>query len=680
LTLAATMLAVSVGAPVPGRLARAFQRVLIWLGLQDVGAMELTTAAPMVSRRSDSLAAVRLLGFAAALAAACGSASTLLIFATRPLAAWMGRHLLWTPLAWTILKIAFQMIGMLPVAVGVSVAFEVSAIVRGRSVRDACAAAFRDWMWSLAAGLLIFGIAWLAGANLVGVVIVSAVAQLAAAGWLLTRKARPARSRRRERPIENRVGLRLGLSIGFSFAILSLICALQARMLTDVVGLGLGSWACWAALSAGLLAAMMKAADRKPRPPGPPQSAGAVMGAVAAAVLQSALGMMCLARAGALAAWVALFVLAQVPLVACATIVLSRQRRIFVASDGRPRAYLSCACAGAACGLLAYLVIGSAGLAATWLLGLATAMLAAAAVAGIATAKDVSGQVGWAVCGVALAGALVVATLVSIERAGEVTGNAAAGAWLTAVGGADSPMHPAGFLPVSRQRACRSAGVTNCAESLFFARRGVWWVVAGSASDLPAEMPGGVVAVASLPDGSIDTPGRAAGLASLAGFQRASAEVDFFRSAPLGGKMFDGIYLAPMPADHPQAWRCYNKDAIERCLSHLNPKDGVAAIRTQARAGRLYSALAAVATFHSVVGQSWVVMDLNNNRIDLMIAGPARKIRRPLPQQGVHVLLSDELLKLVGPIGPVCVPSPTRVSGGSVRGIEQLQRRLASGR
>ena len=676
LALASAMLAVAAAAPLPGRLARAFQGMMIRLGRQDVGAMELTMAAPFISQRRDALAAVRLLGIAAVFAALCGLASTLAILAGRAIVLWLSRWTLWTPFAWTVLKIAVQAVAMLPIALAICVVFHLGALIRGGSGRDPYAAAFRVWLWSLAAGLLVFGAAWLAGANLVGLAAVCGVALLAAAAGLLVRREQSVGAQRRQRQIENRPGLRIRLSVAFSFAILALICAIQARMLTDIVGLDIGWCACCAALSVGLLAAMMRQVDRRPRPPARTHGAGAAMGVVAAAVMQSALGLILTAGGGASGLWAALAVAAQVPLAACGAIVLSRQRRLFAGMGGRPRAYLACVCAGSAAGLLAYVAIGWASLSAIWLLGLATALLASAAIVGIAAATEVSGQVGWAACGAALAGALAAGAVVSIERAGGTAGNAV-GAWLTTVSDAGSPPGPLGFLPSWRLRARRSIGVSNAVEGVLAARSGAWWLVVGSVRDLPAEMPPRVVAVASSPDPSADGLDRPKGWEALHGLWEPSASVDFFRPASADGRTFDGIFLAPMPADQPQAWRCYNDAAIERCASRLNP-GGVMMLRTQARADRLSSALAAAATFHSVVGSSWVVVDLGDDDIDLMMVGPAARVARPAPQAGLYVVPSDKLLSVPAEIGPIRISSPMRAFRGGEPGVESLRRRLAS--
>jgi len=675
LTLAATMLAVSAAAPLPGRFARAFQRVLIRLGLQDVGAMERTMAAPVISRRSDAIAAVRLLGLAAFFAAACGLVSTLVIFAFRPAADWLAGRVIWPPLAWTIVKVACQAAGMLPIALAVCVVFLLGAIIRGGPGRDPYAAIFGDWLWSLAAGLLIFAAVWLAGANLLGVAVVSGVALLAA-GWLLVRRAGGMHMRRRGRPIENRPGVRVRLSVTFAFAILALILAIQARMLTDIAALGIGFCACWSALSIALLAATMREVDRRSRPPARSHGAGAVIGVVAAAMLQSMLGVMCIGRAVAPAACVGLAVAAQAPLAACGAIVISRQRRLFAGVGGRPRAYLSCACVGLGCGLLAYLAIGWAGAPAIWLLCLAMATLAGATVVGIAAARGVSGQVGWAVCGMALAVALAATAALSLKRTGEMTGNVAPGAWLTAVS-SGNPQRPEGFLPFAQPPVRRSPRVSDSAGSVFAARGGTWWVVAGAAPDLPAEMPEQVVAVASSPDPSADGPGRPRGWALLRGLWKPGAVVDFFGRPACGAATFDGIFLAPMPADRPEAWRCYNEAAIKRCLSRLNA-GGVVALRTQAQADRLRSALAAAATFHSVVGSSWAVMDLSGDQLDIMIVGPAGRTRKPAPREGLYVLSSDELLSRLGRIDPIRIWSPGRFFLRSGPSIESLRERLTA--
>ena len=675
LTLAAALLAVAIAAPLPGRIARAFQRMLIWLGLLDVGVMELTMAAPVMSRRKDALATVRLLGVAAVFIVACGAASTLAILGARSVAEHLAAQILLTGPAWTMLKIVLQLVGMLPMALGVCVAFLLGVIIRGGPGRDPYAAAVRDWIWALAAGLAVFGIAWRAGGNLLGLVVVSAVAMLAAAVWLMGRGRETARPQRRGRPIDKRPEAALALGVGVSFALLSLICAIQWRMLTDVAGAGMCSCACWIALWLVPFAAAMKDCDEKSALPAPVNTAGAAVAVVAAAVFQSVLAMASVGGGVAAIACAVLAVAAQVPLVACGAMILSRQRRVFAGAGGRPRTYLSLASAGSACGLLAYLAMGWAGMSAIWLMALAIAVLAAGAVCGITSARKGSLRIRWALCSAALAGSLAAAVVISLGRAHAAAGRVQAGAWLTSIHGAGGAFENGGFLPAFTARHERSSRVTDFARGVFSERRGLWWIIAGSQRDLPGEPPMGFLTVACSVDPSAWSSQRHRNWPALRSSGKDGTSPDFFRPASLGERLFDGIFLAAMPADAPQAWRCYNKETLARCISRLDRKNGVVAIRTQSSGGRLSAALAAVATLHSVVGPSWVAMDLDGASVDLMAVGPAERIRPPEARNGLHLLRSDELLKAVGQSRTIRILSP---AGALVGGpsVQQLRRLL----
>ncbi|HUU22424.1 MAG TPA: hypothetical protein VM389_07785, partial [Phycisphaerae bacterium] len=391
--------AIAVTAGLPGRAARALQRLLGRLHLQELPAMELATARSSGGGRGGARAMTNLLAAAAIFAVACGVASTVAIYGGKWLADALPAKLSATLLEWRVLGLLVQFVAMLPMGLGVSVVFLVSALLRGGSGRDTYATAFREWVLGAAAGLGGLSLAWWIGANLLGTGLVTAVLLLAGAGLLLQRRRVTVRPRAPVRPIEAGKQRRERVGIAAGFAVLTLGLTVQSRLLRDVFAADMSIVTWWSSLSLLLLAGALRKVDHKSQAPGRRQGIGAAAGVSACLLLQVALGMGCLAagRDG-----VALGVLAgagQIPLAALGAVVLSRGRRTFAIGGGRARSYLSSAAAGAAAGMATYILAMSAARGAVLLLGIAIGVLTFAVVRGIGLVRRVAHQVRWAACG-----------------------------------------------------------------------------------------------------------------------------------------------------------------------------------------------------------------------------------------------------------------------------------------
>jgi len=658
--LTALSAAIAVTAGLPGRAARTMQRLLGRLHLQELPAMELATARSSGGGRGGARAMTNLLAAAAIFAVACGVASTVAIYGGKWLADVLPAKLSATPLEWRVLGLLVLFVGMLPMGLGVSVAFLVSTLLRGGSGRDTYATAFREWLLGAALGLAGLGLAWWIGANLLGTGLVTAVLLLAGAGLLLQRRRVTVRPRAPVRPIEAGKQRRERMGIAVGFAVLTLGLTVQSRLLRDVFAADMSIVTWWTCLSLLLLAGALRKVDHKSQAPGRRQGIGAAAGVSACLMLQVALGMGCLAagRDG-----VALGVLAgvgQIPLAVLGAVVLSRGRRTFAIGGGRARSYLSSAAAGAAVGMATYVLAMSAARGGVLLLGIPIGVLTFAVVRGIGLARRVAHHVRWAVCGGLLMCAVTGGLVAGVHRVQRKVGSVRPGVWLTAVatrGNPVGPARPAGSLP--RIRTWRHQAVTEAlAVVLSDPRYGrKWWMVLHSRMDLPVELPARVFAVVSAPDAAmLRGPSWGEGLL---------ADGDGLCAPVSNSDSFDGVLIAPLPLDHPQAWRCYNGSTMRWYLRRAH-REAVIALRTQVPRDRPEAVAAVARTFQTVVGSGWVAIGIARGTVDVLLVGPEEVAARPASAEGLHVVPLGRFLE--GPmrrIGPFRILSPS----GGMRGV-----------
>jgi len=671
--LAAMFLAVRVAAPWPGRVARTTQRILALVGIQDALRTELAAAGALHAAKGQGRAMIRMMAFAAIAGVFCGVASTVAVFASSPLVDHLAGRFFWSPADWTILQLLVQIISMLPMAMGICVAFLAGAVLRSGSGRDMYAAAFRDWLWGLACGVALLAVLWWVGADLLGVVMATAVLMLAGAGGLFMRRKFSRRSRRLVRPIEAARQRVRRMEIATGFAALTGALLIQVRLLSDLGGSGAGACAMWVGLSVALLAVMLRRVDCKSRPPGQVQAFGAIVALPMGLMLQAVLLMLAASAAqqgwGAMASVLAfLAVAAQVPLAALAAIVLSRGRRIFANQGGRARAYFASSAAGAGAAALLFLVCAAVPAGKAVLLAIVLAVLAGGVVAALAHVRRAGTQARWALWGCLSMCSVTAALLGAIDSASG-SGKVTAGVWLSGVYPSGAGALPAGVLPWGSGR--RSREVSVALEEVMAASGGRWWVAAASSEDLPAVMPPTVLALWSPPD---VTALPATGTVKL----RLMREGGFLHSARLAmpagqGRLFDGVLIAPLPADHPHAWRCYNRRTIEQCVRRLHP-GGVMVLRTQAGGESSADALSVARTFHDVVGPSWAIIAVTRRRVDLMLAGPAERLPQPSSREGLFIVRSDYLFAAFKDVEPLQVTLPAGV-GKKIDG-KTLRRRL----
>lgn len=632
MTLAATLLAVCLASGVPGRVVRLTRRVLSWLNFGDSLAIALSADGPKRSRPGEARAMMRLLAGVAIGAIVGGLASTAAIFLARGLAERLTEEVLFSPAAWAVCKLVIQFVGMFPLAAGAGLLFLASAMVRAGSGRDVYASVFREWVWSLAIGVGVFAACRQFGVNLLALAGIMALAMLGGAAAIFQRQVPSVRPGVVRRPIEA-PGLGRQLGVLGTFAAVALAGQLQLRLLTDVVGIGQVGRACWIAISAGLVCIALRRTDRKSRPPGGGQRIGATIGVVAAGLLQAALVIAAADCGNAKFICYALAAACQVPMTALAGVIVSRQRRLFAYAGGRARGYLCYSTGGAGLALLCYLLAAAvpsdSSIMPTAVLAMLVAALglcAAGVLGGILLAKRAREQLRWSATGVVLMCAVTAGLLGTINQVTIRIGPASPGAWLTAVGqqrGGGKVVQ--GYLP--DPALWRGETIDQALLGILAAGKGRWLAAAGAMADLPASVPAGVHLFVCSPDPTALRPGAWEDPLIV------GIEGDFFSVGHLQRQRYDGVLLSLLPAEHPDAWRCYNERAVEMLVKCLTP-GGPAVLRIQADDGGMAVALAAAATFADAIGRCWVAVENGHGRVDMLVAGPADRLDLPPPTPG----------------------------------------------
>ena len=652
--LSALLAAVALTAGLPGKAARAAQRLLTALRLQDSGAMGLATAASMPPRPQDVGTLMRLLALSSVLTAVGGLLSTGAVLAAPALEeAAAGRFALgaW---GWAAFRFAVEVVGLLPMGLGVGLTFLVTVLIRGGSGRDHYGTVFREWLAGAAVGLAGAAGAWWLAADLLGVSLVAAVAVLAAAAFTVQRVKLTIRPRRVMDPVVSagQRGRRLAVAAGFAGVTAAL--AVQVRLLRDLAEAGPGAQALWTGASVWLLVRYLAKADGRSRPPGLAQAAGGVIGLFCGLVFQGALAVRFLAGGPEAAACGLLAVAAQVPLAALAGMTVSRQRRQFATGGGRAREYVATAAAAACGALLCSLVAGSLGIGGILAVGVAIVGIVSGVVRGMSTARRWDRQLQWAVLGAGLIGVTGSAAVVAVRGLPALR----AGRWLTTARRSGPPAPGAAVDWALGPPRWRSGEVTAAGAGLLARHAGRWWVTAGAAADV-AVAEGAEGARWSAPDPTACRRGHGGGA--------------FLSDTVRDRSWFDGVLIAALPADHPEAWRCYAPSVLRRCRRKL-VGGGVMALRTQARPGRVDDALAVAQGFAEAVRDGWALVAVGPEGVDVLLTGP-KAAGRPEAAGGARVVPLDRLLAGRAP------GAARRLSGrGWVRAgrttVEALRRRL----
>ncbi|MCK4600855.1 MAG: hypothetical protein KAU28_00215, partial [Phycisphaerae bacterium] len=244
----------------------------------------------------------------------------------------------------------------------------------------------------------------------------------------------------------------------------------------------------------------------------------------------------------------------------------------------------------------------------------------------------------------------------------ELVGSVRTGVWLSTFSrtpGARRRQQAEGALPL--RSYWRSENITTALAKVMADRSGErttggrWWAVTITRENLPADLPPHVSIVYSAPDYAAVPPG------AWSEMIIPGSEGDFLQAAQTGPEKFDGVLLAPLPADHPQAWRCYNATILARACRRVH-RGGVICIRTQARRGRLDAALSVARTFYgeaAKVGAVWAVADFHRGEMDLLLlAGPARAVEKLKAARGAFVVPAERLWSGRMHIRPITIARP----------------------
>ena len=663
-TIAATLLAVALAAQLPGRLLRLAQRVASRLNLGKALAAASALGGDL-THLDEGRAAMRTLAAAAVFAAACGGLSTGAIYAASPLIDLAARAMLFSPAAWSAFTLAVQVAAMLPMAVGLATLFLASGLVRSGGGRDVYATVFREWLWGLAAALLALAACWRMGANLLALAALTGVALLAGALVLLQRRRAAVSPPHADRPVETPSPLR-SAGVAATFAIAAAAMMLQVRLAGDALGLSLPVAAAWAALTVALVAGFLTHVDQKTRPPGQGQRMGATLGVFAGLLMQGALLITALRGGRATAVCCVIAAAGQLPIAALASIVISRQRRLFAEAGGHARFYLCATALGSAVGVLAYLAAMSMPGGPRVALAGSMAAALAATVACVVRARSAREQLAWAAAGAALLCSLA-GGMIAAARTVRPSG-LRAGVWLTAASDAAAGR---GLVPGAKAEAqpWRSEGVGRALSAIMSAHRGQWLVAVTSCVDVPPVIDSGIHVTLSAPEPAL-LPRGDCGVAVV------GREADLFAAGRIGRRRYDGILLALLPAGHGDAWRCYNDQAIRRQLRRLQD-GGLAALRIQASGADAAVALAATRTFYDAVGQSWLVAEARGGQLDLLVVGPAARMEPPPAGDGAIVVSCRRLWYEWPDVRAIRLQAPGAARTGKPS-AEDIIRRLRS--
>lgn len=650
--VSAMLLAVALAVGLPGRMVRAAQWVALRLGLRRIVVPGLAAAAATRVGPEEARAMSHLAATLAFVAAGFGLLGALALQGASAVMRLLEHGFIYPGWVWGLITFALALTAMLPMGLGVSVALLSHAVLRRGSGRDVYAGVFREWVWSAAAGFAVLAVLWWSGANLLYVGFGSVVS-LAGAGAALTQRKRTAvRLRRPLSPVAAPSPLRR-LAVAACWAAVAVVLLSQIRLLEALTGACVGGKSAWLAVSMAMLAAAIGRSDARSHAPSVRQLLAACIVLGAGLLMQFSLLMAAVAaRVGgsvSLAVVAGLTALAaQAPLAAGAGMIISAHRRRFASAGRQGRQYISTVAGGAGAGAVGYLLFApSPG----GMLAAATALLlcAGAVVALIGNTRRPVEQVRWAVWGGVLLLGLTTAVVAAVHELRTELGRGTIGAWLMDEG--DGPRGVAGVA--------RSPAVTAELDALLRQSRGRWWVVAGSAADVP-DQPWGVSMSVSAPDVS------AAG-AELRQRLSSGAEGGWFQAMRGHPPQYDGLVLSPMPADHGGAWRCYSVETLSRSVRLVHP-GGVVAVRVRSSDARVL--LRVVHGFAGVVGDGWVAVAATDGGLDALIVGPPGAAEPPR-RQGLTLVSVHDLSEADGRAGPVrlIAPGGIRLRG---RGHDEL--------
>ncbi|MBN1556348.1 MAG: hypothetical protein JXA11_16530 [Phycisphaerae bacterium] len=649
------------------RLVRVASRMLHWLHLHSWTPLTAALRHTLGSSKEDVRMRMRLLSVGAVVAVTGFVLSTLCIPLARLTAALLGEWFLLDDYTWRGIEAVTLLIGTLPAAVGLVCTLYASTVVRASGGRDTYASAYRDWLWGVALGCFAFAVSWWFGSNLIYLVFAVAGLILLAALTAVSRLELSTHPRKELLPFgpPSRGSV---WRIAAAHGVLTVVLLIQMRLLGDVFSLNLTRRVLWVFLSLSLLGFFLSRIDRKGRPPGARQVSGAVIGLAAAMLAQSAEFILGGALDGG-AGWMLLFAVAtQIPIASLGAMVMSHQRRTFAQAGGTAGAYLAAGVGGLLTAVFVFLLLGSTCLGGWPLILSAGGMILAGGIDGARHSRGWAHRLEWMGWSIGLCATMLPAIFIALEQVVPSPREVHPGVWLTTLSRRDLALqqyHQDGVFPMAAPG--RSNLVTRCLyefrekdgrildDGVFALRRGRWWIVSTAAEDLPPELPNRFYATGAQPE----PPDRIRRYSYSPPLAYTAPE--FFRYARLnfnayqGCDYYDGVMLAPLPADHPQAWRCYNETVLRRCkrLTELRNPDGtddygLMVLRTQVGADHVRRALAVARTFHKAVRSGWAVVAVRRSGLDMLLMGPNEALEEKIieTENGPNVLMKDVVAAL----------------------------------
>ncbi|MCE5279603.1 MAG: hypothetical protein ABFD92_02950 [Planctomycetaceae bacterium] len=684
--LAATLLSIGATARAPAALAGSLQR---WFERRGRG----KALRAFVQQRASSVpagreAAAAVMTWSVGLALLGGVLSTLAIYGGALLAYALCQGMLWTPLGWTAVKLAIVFAGMAPMGLGMASLLAGARLVRRELPGPSFSALVVDWAAALAGAIALLGLLFGQGVNMLGLAAMAGFAMLLAAFGLLQQRQAQGSSRRVSAAASLRGAGPPAATVGGAALVAGIL--VQLRFLEDLLGLGTGDQAMAVAAMLGLLALCLNRSRRRCDAISGREQLAAGAGAVTIVIVQAALMISFANRSEAI--WICVPVAAalQIPLSMLAACLLTAGQGDFMRRGGRVEQWVAPLVFGGGLGVLAYAIFASLPWGGWMLAGVAaTACLAWMVV--WASGRRLATAAAWAWWVPLLLASASVGLWSAVLEARARSGPLTVGVWLTSEA-TSAGVQDVSYLPTGKtwhSEALTEAVVqvmsgTTGRQSAVAGHRGRWWVIRGSRDDFPLQrVPPRVSMVHSTADPaavprrrpSSRPASRGASVDMVSGFlaeagalpsgiwQEAlvrGSERDFLQAALTGAAMerYDGAFISPLPADQPQAWRCFNYQTLRRCRGRVHDK-GVVVLRTSCDGANMAAAVAVIKTFHEAVGSSWAVVQFGPQRqVDLLLVGPAEAANWPQWRSGLQAVLTDDYYRDWPTIAPISLALP----------------------
>jgi len=582
--------------------------------------------------KEDNHKRMQLFAASILVAIAMFTCSTLFIFAATVIFSVMVSTFLLGDTWWLLVEIALILSGSLVMMIGLVAVLYATTVVREAGGRDTYGAVCRDWAWSFCLSFGIFSLVWWAGINMAVFIALLAGVLLFGAVTVVLRGELATHPRKRRYSVEE-LPDNLRVKIVISFAVMVVIIFWQLRLLADVYGLEMTRRMIWVFLAFGILSYFIDRTDRKARLPAPLQLVGAETGVAAAIAIQAIEILSCYNLGFGKSFLTAMAVMCQVPMAAFGATILCYHRKAFSYGGGGVGQYLSLMAAGIVYGSGFYWIAGRMN--GFWwvLIILASLVILSSAWKGASISRVKPDLKQWLLPVSVLSATLLLAFALVFPFSRETAGgHVRYDLSFTSVenGSPDEILTREYLLPGLENR--RSGVITECIGGIMSRRRGKWWIAAGSRRDIPdlSSLPAKLYAAGSVPaPPDVDVDKKYWPPVSV-------SHPDYFHYTKMNAlasgewrDYYDVIFMAPVPADHPHAWRCYNSRIMKRCNSmKYDYKEicGLVLLRTQTGGKNVRNILRIAQTFRKTLRSGWAVVYTGEKAIDILLVGPAKSL------------------------------------------------------